>query len=76
MGVGAVPGQLLLTVWPQYDQLGTEHGEDVHLLLPAALHPRAAAQHHRSLGPLQTHKVHVQTHAYTVRSLKTRPGRR
>ena len=53
--VGRVPGQHLLTMWTQPDQLGSAHGGDVHLLLPAALHPRAAAQHHCALGPLQTH---------------------
>lgn len=53
--LGGVPGKLLHTMWPWYEGMGTTYGEDVHLLLSSGLHPRAAAQYHCSLGPLQTY---------------------
>lgn len=47
----------------QPDQLQPDDGQDVHLFLPAALHPRPDPQHHCPVGPLQTYQVPDRTDA-------------
>lgn len=64
--VGGVPDKLLPPVWSQLDGLGAADGEDVLLLLPAAVNPWAAAQHHCPLGPLQTRQVDRQANKQTL----------
>lgn len=59
--VGGACGQLLLSMWPRHDRLGTKYRDHVHLLLSSGLHPRICAQHHCPLGPLQTHQVQPVT---------------